>query len=222
MKLVINEFPNRMATIKIRVREEETASHHSQLLGYLYLLFDKVLLLHTAENQDTWEPAHNFENPVVKDEEKNFDFMALYKDGILILGKDTDAFFIELLDIRAALIRNGYKNATLLKLINDVPSQSLSQKVKMWGLGCKFTIIVDRKPSGHLNEFEMLKNQDTIIVILREKNNQSTFMMEKNPQNNLIKIFEYNNSPLETLYETVKWAEDIAKFNEDYYNKTYP
>jgi hypothetical protein len=45
--------------------------------------------------------------------------------------------------------------------------------------------------------FEMLKSQDTIIAILRPKNFRSTFMMESNPQNRLINIFEFNSNPEE-------------------------
>ena len=54
----------------------------------------------------------------------------------------------ELKKIKSYLVNKGYKNAILLKLVKDIPNQSLSQNLKMWGLLCRFTIIIDRVTSS--------------------------------------------------------------------------
>jgi hypothetical protein len=72
---------------------------------------------------------------------------------VLIFGKDSGEYLVELLRIKSLLVRKGYKNAKLLKLIEDIPNQSLTQRLRVWGLMCRFSIIVDRKAAGHLSEF---------------------------------------------------------------------
>ena len=109
----------------------------------------------------------------------------------------------------------------MLKLKEDIPNQSLSQKVRLWGLLCRFTIIVDRAPAGHLNEFEMLKSQDTIMAILRPVGFKSTSMMESNPKTDSIRTFEFEHTPLERMNEAVKWAEKVIEENIAHYKTEY-
>ena len=86
---------------------------------------------------------------------------------------------------------------------------------------CRFSIIVDRGAAGHLNEFEMLKSQDSIIAILRPRGFRSTFMMESHPKSHLIKTFEFKVTPLEVIDKVIKWAERITKYTENQFNKNY-
>ena len=60
------------------------------------------------------------------------------------------------------------------------------------------SLIIDRKPGGHLIEFAMLKSQDTIIAILRPKAYRSTFMMDSHPLSRLVKAFEFEKVPDES------------------------
>jgi len=173
MRIDDDDFPNGIATISIKLKKEETDSSETlsiDLINTLFYFSNKILLYHTKENAETWEPAHIPQE--LKDDlrkKSTFDFMSLHQTGVLILGKYTGELMIELMKIKSYLVNKGYKNAIILKFIKDFPNQSLSQKLRMWGLACKFTIMVDRAPAGHLNEFEMLKSQDTIIAILRQE-----------------------------------------------------
>jgi hypothetical protein len=92
LKLIINEIPNKIATIKIRIRKKDLEPFPPPSLKYLLNSFDKILLFHTVENQDTWEFAHTPINKFKNGQEKNFEYPSLHKDGILILGKDTENF----------------------------------------------------------------------------------------------------------------------------------
>ncbi|HET9806191.1 MAG TPA: hypothetical protein VFP49_04715, partial [Nitrososphaeraceae archaeon] len=55
----------------------------------------------------------------------------LHQTGVLILGKYTGNFMIELMKIKRYIVNKGYNNAILLKLVKDFPNKSLSQKLRM-------------------------------------------------------------------------------------------
>jgi hypothetical protein len=143
MRIDDDNFPEGLATIRFRVKDS-IAEHLSDLTQHL----TSIELYHTPENEDTWKPAHWN----ARKGRKTKPFNTLHKNGVLILGKDSGEYLIELLKIKKFLVGKGYKNASLLKLQRDIPNQSLSQKLRLWGLLCRFSIIVDRIPSGHLSE----------------------------------------------------------------------
>jgi hypothetical protein len=224
LRIVDNNFPRGMAAIKFRVKSDsgKTNSEFWDLFlkdTQLHDYFDSIKTYHTPENEDTWRAAHfpKVKHPIKKGPHLN----TLARKGVLILGKDSGEYFIELLKIKKYLVNKGYNNATLLRLEEDIPNQSLSQKAKSWGLLCRFTIIVDRAPAGHLSEFEMLKNEETIIAILRPTRYQSTSMMEFNPKTDLIKIFEFKHTPLEIMNDAVIWAEKLTDENVANYKMKY-
>jgi hypothetical protein len=221
-KVKDNNFPRGLATIYLRILQTtDSFDPIGQVVSELAeLLKSNIVMYHTPENVDTWKPAHIPRS--LQEKQSNLpNLRTLSKNGVLILGKDSGEYLVELLRIKSLLVMKGYKNAKLLKLIEDVPNQSLSQKLRVWGLMCRFSIMVDRKAAGHLNEFEMLKSQDTVIAILRPIGFRSTFMMESYPKSHLIKTFEFKLTPLEVIEEVIKWAEMITKYNENYFNKKY-
>jgi hypothetical protein len=67
----------------------------------------------------------------------------------------------------------------------------------------------------------MLKNQDTIMAILRPVGFKSTSMMESNPKTDSIKIFEFEHTALERMNEVVKWEENIAHYKMEYKWRSY-
>jgi hypothetical protein len=224
MRIVDNNFPRGMATVKFRVKSESGKTNsefwdlfikRTELQDY----FHSINTYHTPENEDSWKAAHF---PKVKHRIKKGPHLnILAKKGVLILGKDSGEYLIELLRIKKYLVNKGYKSAKLLKLVEDIPNQSLSQKAKLWGLSCRFIIIVDRAPAGHLSEFEMLKNLEIIIAILRPIGYLSTFMMEFNPKTEYIKVFEFEDTALERMDDVVKWAEKITNENVSNYKTKY-
>jgi len=66
-----------------------------------------------------------------------------------------------------------------------------------------------------------LKNLEVPLAILCPKNYRSTYMIDIQPSNNSIKLFEFNNSPSECVDEMIEWAEDITLKNESHYRR-YP
>ena len=45
--------------------------------------------------------------------------------------------------------------------------------------------------------------------------------MESHPKSNLIRFFEFVNTPIERIEDIIKWAEKVINENEKYYNKKY-
>ena len=67
----------------------------------------------------------------------------------------------------------------------------------------------------------MLKNQDTIIAILRPRGFKSSFMMDVHHKLKLIKIFEFKETPEERINDILRWAEILTSANEKHYNRKY-
>ncbi|MGB8035617.1 MAG: hypothetical protein WCF03_17520 [Nitrososphaeraceae archaeon] len=102
----------------------------SRILSELPQLFNPIELYHTTENKDTWKRAH-----IPKNIYRKRKGLTTHLDGVLILGKDSSPeYLIELLGIKKLLVKKGYKEAKLLKSIKDISNQSLSQKLRLWGI----------------------------------------------------------------------------------------
>ncbi|HEU4822550.1 MAG TPA: hypothetical protein VFS97_03930 [Nitrososphaeraceae archaeon] len=82
-------------------------------------------MYHTPENQDTWKAAHT--STLKHPEGKGPHLNTISRNGVLILGKDSEEYLLELLKIKKFLVNKEYRNAALLKLKEDIPNQSLSE-----------------------------------------------------------------------------------------------
>jgi hypothetical protein len=73
----------------------------SDLLNIIFNISNDIILYHTKEDEETWKHAHIPQK--LKDElrkDSSFDFMNLHQTGVLILGKYTGNFMIELMKIK--------------------------------------------------------------------------------------------------------------------------
>ncbi len=103
-------------------------------------------------------------------------FKVNHKSGVIILGKDTAESLAELIVVKDHITSKGY-SAGLIKQFPDIPSMSNSQKVSMWTISSRFCIMVDREPSGHIKEYDILTKQQTILAVLQPKIGGSSFMI---------------------------------------------
>ena len=96
-------------------------SYHSCLIQLNFIIPQKIKILGNG--------AHIPKNIYRKEG------LTTHLDGVLILGKDSSPeYLIELLGIKKLLVKKGYKEAKLLKSIKDISNQSLSQKLRLWGI----------------------------------------------------------------------------------------
>ena len=83
------------------------------------------------------------------------------KNSVIVLGDyDGGPHEQELEETRDVLKHLGYKSY-LIKELPGNSSKPLSHKVKMWSLGSKFVVIIDRDPSGHIREYSDLVGEYT-------------------------------------------------------------
>jgi hypothetical protein len=143
--------------------------------------------------------------------------------GVIVLGKDTGAELHELIQIRDYLKGIGY-DAELIKDLPEIPMMSNEEKVRLWCLVSRFVIMVDRSPAGHLAEYVTLREQRTILALLRPRGHGSTYMIgdDQLVDSNAVRLFEFDETPLKTLDPVKKWAEMTVQKRTSQYNKAYP
>ena len=143
--------------------------------------------------------------------------------GVIVLGKDTGAELHELIQIRDYLKGIGY-DAELIKDLPEIPMMSNEEKVRLWCLVSRFVIMVDRSPAGHLAEYVILREQRTILALLRPRGHGSTYMIgdDQLVDSNAVRLFEFDETPLKTLDPVKKWAEMTVQKRTSQYNKAYP
>jgi hypothetical protein len=151
-------------------------------------------------------------------------FLINKQNGVIVLGKDSDDFHLnELLQIRDFLRNKGYR-ADLIKDLPEIPMMSNKDKVRLWTIASRFCIMVDRTPSGHIAEYEILRQQSTIFAFMHPKGTGSTRMIGDDAlvDVNYIHPFAFASSPLEALEDAITWAEQMAKARQDAYDREYP
>jgi hypothetical protein len=140
-------------------------------------------------------------------------FSAAKGKSIIILGNYESPHYDELISIRDYLI-NKHSNyeSNLIVDFPEIDGLSTRQKVSQYCMVSRFSIMVDRDPSGHLIEFADMEKLKIILAILRQKGKSSTSMMNDH-LNELthIKIFEFSSSPLEVIDQAVEWAEAFVQ-----------
>lgn len=223
LQLVDDQKP-RSQLVTIRIRIKVLRDKYPKILAELANTFGGIIY-HTPADKDTWEPAHKppkQKGPLLEASIEKDDFIhELSTKGIMVFGRDSDTrSILELLAIKNYLVNKGY-DARLLKTIKDVETLSNESKARLWGLLMRFSVMLDRYPSGHIAEFQILKQQDTIIALLRPKGIGSTYMIGENPDSSCIKEFVFEESPTEVLDDAIVWAEGIAKRRTEFYNKKY-
>ncbi len=83
--------------------------------------------------------------------------------------------------------------------------------------------MVDREASGHIKEYEILRQQKTVLALLRPRRKGSTYMIGDDEIDlDYIKVFEFDESPISVLDEVIKWSEEVISKRTDYYDDKYP
>ena len=136
-------------------------------------------------------------------------------DSVLVLGKDTGASLDTLRRIASKLEELGYYTY-IVKDQPDKLGEGVIQKVMRFALICKFVVVENTEPSGHLYEIpHVAKSAECVTAFLHEKGKGATWMFEdayaKHPH---WKKFQYELDHLEaTVDEAVAWAEgNVEKF----------
>ncbi len=144
------------------------------------------------------------------------------KNTVLVLGKDTEKGIKILRNIQEILKELGY-DSILVKDLEDIPSQSNEEKVRLCTLLAKFTILENSYPSGGIAELSKICSTSRVVTAtLREKGKGSSYMVsDYDIDYKHIKEFEYDGNIKAKIVESTQWAEKFISDKIDYLNKNY-
>lgn len=145
-------------------------------------------------------------------------------DSVLVLGKDTGASMDLLKRIAARLEELGYYTY-IIKDQPDKLGEGVVQKVMRYALTCKFIIIENTEPSGHLYEIpHIAKSAECVTAFLQQEGKGATWMFEDAyPKHPHWKKFEYKPDQLEQVVDVgTVWAEEFVKKFGDCQLKVLP
>lgn len=143
-------------------------------------------------------------------------------DTAIVLGKyDSGELERQLEEVSNALEARGYQ-APLIKDLPSHPSHSMPRKVKLWTIASRFCVVIDREPSGHLVEHSGLKDEEILLAVLRKKGSGSTRMIgHEEFSSKYIRVFEFEDSPVQVIDDVITWVESEIEEFEDYYSDLY-
>lgn len=148
--------------------------------------------------------------------------------SIMVLGSYSGASRSELRNIQHKLEKRNY-DANIAEDLPDDSKKRLRQNIATQIMLSRFCMMVDKEPSGHINEYEIARDQDTVLARLTPEDSGSTQMIRDNPDRAHIETFEYKTDPDEVLDEAISWAEEYVEQREkdnlekwDWYTETDP
>lgn len=146
-------------------------------------------------------------------------------NSVMVLGKFQGLYRNELEDLTELLQKEGY-DANIAEDLPEYGKKTLEQNVAIYMMLSKFSIMVDRNPSGHTVEYETAKRQGEILarLIKKDDDSQSTYMIggAEDVDLNHIQAFEFEDRPQERLDDAIEWAESVVSERHDAYQSRYP
>jgi len=107
----------------------------------------------------------------------------------------------------------------------DIPDQTLSQKVLSIALGCRFVVVVDAVPSGHLTELALLKVNGICRAIVQIREQASSFMVagDEVHDGSAKRFYASDYTDLAAaVSEAVRWAAESQKAKGEILEDIYP
>lgn len=174
---------------------------------------DSLKLIHDSEAGDFYQ---------FQAERKKV-FQISKEKSVIVLGKYSNHEMNELFQVRDYLRAKGY-DAHLIIELPEYPMMSNEEKVRVWTTASRFCVMIDREAAGHIAEYQYLKNQRTILALLRPKGRGSTYMIgdEHLTDFRYINLFEFEKSPLEVIDIAIDWAEKLVRKRMKNYEAAYP
>ena len=147
-----------------------------------------------------------------------------HSDSVLVLGKDTGSSLTLLHRIADRLEELGYYGL-IIKGQPDKLGESVIQKVMRYALTCKFVLIENTEPSGHLYEIpHVAKSAECVTVFLQERGKGATWMFtDAFAKHTHWHKLEYDANELEAAVEAAAaWAEAFIMQFGSYQKKVLP
>jgi hypothetical protein len=150
-------------------------------------------------------------------------FSKFWRKTVLLLGAYDSDGSERLRRIASALTQLGYE-PLLIKDVPDFETYDISQKVVAVGSVCRFIVMDDSMPSGHLSEFEIIRSNRWVSAILRAGGRGASWMTAgASIASNVMHEGPYDPADvLPAVTAAVQWAEERLKGLKDSYGNLYP
>jgi hypothetical protein len=128
----------------------------------------------------------------------------------------------ELEDMKTYLNSSGYLSH-LIEELYEPPNMSLETKVRAYTATSRFCAMVDREASGHIKEYELVKQNRVPLAIFRPLSSGSSWMIgdDELVDVNFIKTFEFEDTALERMDDAIEWAESTLEERAEAYADHY-
>ena len=138
--------------------------------------------------------------------------------SVLVLGSYQARHLLQ--ELRAALVQLGYEPFLLIDE-PDVEHQTNTEKLLLGIMSCRFVVILDSVPSGHIAEIEQLlqlRFRPTIVV--RPSGRPSTrFLDDRIRNDDMFRIIECESMDCQELASAYTWASMTLESNRTTYNE---
>lgn len=129
---------------------------------------------------------------------------------------------------RLERIKKALQTIDLIGLIldeyPDIEEQSLAEKMVTYASICRFVIVDDFVPSGHINELGICHERKFITSVLRCKGRAATAMQaDIGAEVSFIKVFGYDRDEdvERVITEAAKWADNAVNDRAKMLNREY-
>ena len=99
-------------------------------------------------------------------------------NSVMVLGSYSGASKSELVRVQKGLEKQGY-DANISENLPDDSKKKLRQNIATQLMLSKFSIMVDKEPSGHIREYDIAIDFDTVLARITPTNSGSTQMIQK-------------------------------------------
>jgi hypothetical protein len=146
-----------------------------------------------------------------------------HQDGVLVLGSFAKDEIGLLRDTRDYLRMRGW-DAYMITDLAEIAHMTNEQKARFWMMTSRWCVMVDRSASGHIAEYQLIKENRNTLALLRPLGSGSTWMIgdEELHDVNFIKTFRFGTSPLEVLDDAATWCESFLETRTKTLNQHYP
>jgi hypothetical protein len=145
------------------------------------------------------------------------------KRTVLLLGAYNAEGIRRLTAIAAALVQANY-DPLLIKDVPEFEQYDLAQKVSVVGGLCRFVVIDDSMPSGHLMEFEICRQHRWPMVALHANGLAASWMTAgASVTSKMITELSYDvTDPFPAVSEGSKWIEKLLGELKEQFADIYP
>ncbi len=124
---------------------------------------------------DSYAKSKKSENDIAEELEQ------LIERNVLVLGKDSDAKGMKQIARIEEVVRYNHYKPVSLKKLSNIKYLSLESKMRRIASICKFVIVEDSRPSGHIDEVSICRSNEFVTATMKQAGKGATWMQAYYP-----------------------------------------